>query len=80
MEKPKSLIINSPFVCPAQHWVEGQGAKLEIKPERRPASYEVIDSRNNTKRVETLDLVNTIRGRVDAWRAAGWPGITIVTR
>jgi type III restriction enzyme len=41
----------------------GQGGKLEIKPERRPASYEVIDARNNTKRVEVLDLVNTIRGR-----------------
>ncbi|NEJ11107.1 type III restriction endonuclease subunit R, partial [Rhizobium leguminosarum] len=24
--------------------------------------------------------VNTIRGRVDQWRADGWPGITIVTR
>ena len=79
MKRPGNVIINSPFVCPAQHWVEGK-AGLEIKPERRPASYEVIDSRNNTKRVETLDLVNTIRGRVDAWRAAGWPGITIVTR
>ena len=75
-----SLIINSPFVCPAQHWVEGKGGKLEIKPERRPASYEVFDARNNTKRTETLGLVNTIRARVDAWREAGWPGVTIVTR
>ena len=24
--------------------------------------------------------MNTIRGRVDDWRAAGWPGVTIVTR
>ncbi|MGO8568553.1 BPTD_3080 family restriction endonuclease [Rhizobium ruizarguesonis] len=75
-----SLIINMPYVCPQQHWVESTGGKLEIKPERRPASYEVFDIRNNTKRVETLDLVNTIRGRVDQWRADGWPGITIVTR
>lgn len=75
-----SLIINKPFGCPQQHWVEGKGGKLEIKPERRPASYEVFDVRNNTKRVETLDLVNTIRGRVDQWRADGWPGVTIVTR
>lgn len=75
-----SLIINTPFVCPQQHWVEGKGGKLEIKSERRPASYEVFDVRNNTKRVETLNLVNTIRGRVDQWRADGWPGVTIITR
>jgi Type III restriction enzyme, res subunit len=78
--KLMSLIINTPFECPAQHWVEGNGGKLEIKPERRPASYEVFDARNNTKRTEVLDLVNTIRARLNAWRADGWPGVTIVTR
>ncbi|MCL1630118.1 DEAD/DEAH box helicase family protein [Roseibaca sp. V10] len=75
-----SLIINRPWERPAQHWVEGKGGKLEIKPERRPASYEVFDARNNTKRTEVLDMVNTIRTRVDQWREAGYPGITIVTR
>lgn len=75
-----SLIINSPYVCPAQHWVEGKGGTLEIKPERRPASYEVFDARNNTKRTEALDLVNTIRARVDTWRDNGWPGVSSVTR
>ncbi|WP_031553066.1 BPTD_3080 family restriction endonuclease [Parvularcula oceani] len=75
-----SLIINTPYQCPEQHWVEGKGGKLEIKPERRPASYDVFDARNNTKRTETLDLVNTIRERVDKWRADGYPGVTIVTR
>lgn len=80
MVKPKSLIINSPFVVPKQHWIEGKGNVLEIKSERRPASYEVFDVRNNTRRIEPLDLVNMIRSRVDAWREAGWPGVTIVTR
>ena len=75
-----SLIINSPFVCPDKHWVEGKNGKLEIAPSRRPASYEVFDARAGTKRTETLDLVNTIRRRVDDWRTAGWPGVTIVTR
>lgn len=75
-----SLIINRPWERPAQHWIEGKGGKLEIKPERRPASYEVFDARNNTKRTEVLDMVNTIRTRVDQWREAGYPGITIVTR
>jgi len=75
-----SLIINRPWERPAQHWIEGKGGKLEIKPERRPASYEVFDARNNTKRSEVLDMVNTIRTRVDQWREAGYPGVTIVTR
>lgn len=75
-----SLIINTPYVCPVQHWVDAPGGKLVIKAERRPASYEVFDARNNTKRTEVLGLVNTIRARVDAWREAGWPGVTIVTR
>ncbi|MFG6581307.1 BPTD_3080 family restriction endonuclease [Sulfitobacter sp. 1A13191] len=75
-----SLIINRPWERPEQHWIEGKGGKLEIKSERRPASYEVFDARNNTKRTEVLAMVNTIRDRVDQWREAGYPGITIVTR
>ena len=75
-----SLIINKPWEMPQQHWVEGKGGKLEIKSERRPASYEVFDSRNNTKRTEVLGMVNTIRARVDQWREDSWPGVTIVTR
>ncbi|AVO38012.1 BPTD_3080 family restriction endonuclease [Pukyongiella litopenaei] len=75
-----SLIINRPWERPEQHWVEGKGGTLEIKPERRPASYEVFDARNNTKRTEVLAMVNTIRDRVDQWREDGYPGVTIVTR
>ena len=51
-----SLIINKPWEMPQQHWVEGKGGKLEIKSERRPASYEVFDSRNNTKRKINLNI------------------------
>ncbi len=75
-----SLIINRPWKRPKQHWVEGRGGALEIKPERRPASYEVFDARNNTKRTEELAIVNAIRARVDEWRADAYPGVTIVTR
>lgn len=66
-------------MCPQQHWVPSAGG-LEIKPERRPAGYEIFDIRNNTRRFVELNLVNTIRGRVDQWRAADYPGITAVTR
>ena len=27
-----SLIINTPFVCPAQHWIEGKGGKQRLVP------------------------------------------------
>ena len=75
-----SLIVNRPLERPEKHWVEGRGGALEIRRGRRPASYEVFDARNNTKRTEALGTVDTIRARVDRWREAGRPGVTIVTR
>jgi hypothetical protein len=51
----KSLIINSPYVRPARHWVE---------------------PRPNTP----LDRVNEIRSRLEAWQAAGRPGLTVKER
>jgi len=82
MTAPKSLIINSPFVCPTRHWVESSANSrtLKIVDGRRPAAYEVFDTRNNTRRSEPLDQVNRIRERVDGWRAADYPGVTSVTR
>jgi type III restriction enzyme len=80
MTASKSLIVNPPYVRPEQYWAPERDGALRLTPGRRPASYEIIDLRSNTKRVETLDLVNRIRERVDAWRVAGYPGITSVTR
>jgi type III restriction enzyme len=53
---------------------------LALQDGRRPAGYEIFDTRSNTRRTEPLDLVNKIRERVDNWREAGWPGVTTVTR
>lgn len=76
-----SLIINSPYLKPQRYWEQDDNGKLlSIKDGRRPAAYELVDTRNNTRRVETLELVNRIRERLDAWREAGWPGVTSVTR
>lgn len=75
-----SLILNSPYVAPTRHWQPGTGGALVETAGRRPASYEIFDIRNNTRRSEALDKVNEIRGRVDAWRAAGYPGATAVSR
>ncbi|PNU20419.1 type III restriction endonuclease subunit R [Geothermobacter hydrogeniphilus] len=80
MSQPKSLIINSPYEVPAQYWQQARDGSLALVPERRPAGYEIFDIRNNTRRVEPLTLVNSIRERVDAWRTADYPGVTSVTR
>ena len=77
---PTSLILNSPYAAPTRHWQEGKDGRLALAESRRPAGYEIFDVRNNTRRTETLDQVNEIRGRVEAWRAADYAGATAVTR
>lgn len=74
----QSLIINSPYECPNYHWLEAN-QKLALTAGRRPAGYEIFDTRNNTRRTQPLDLVNKIRERVNDWRAAGYPGVTPIT-
>lgn len=77
----QSLIINSPFETPAQHWEQAAAGKgLVLQQGRRPAGYELYDTRNNTRRVVPLNMVNQIRTRVDDWRAAGYIGVTSITR
>ncbi|GAB6084666.1 DEAD/DEAH box helicase family protein [Desulfuromonas carbonis] len=80
MTAPTSLIINTPYEAPAQHWQQAADGTLSLASSRRPAGYEIIDLRYNTRRTEPLELVNRIRERVDAWRAADYPGITSITR
>ncbi|KWR73221.1 MULTISPECIES: BPTD_3080 family restriction endonuclease [Pseudomonas] len=80
MSKAKSLIISSPFERPTHHWQRKSDNKLQLMTGRRPAGYEIFDTRANTVRAVQLDLVNRIRERVDAWRDAGYPGVTSVTR
>ncbi|CAK0778412.1 type III restriction enzyme [Gammaproteobacteria bacterium] len=80
MSAQKSLIINSPYDCPAQHWQQTRDGTLHRESNRRPAGYEIFDARNNTRRTEELRLVNQIRARVNEWRAADYPGVTSITR
>ena len=79
MSAPTSLIINSAFVEPQQHWAENTDRTLRLEPKRRPAGYEIIDTRENTRRQVSIPLVDDIRQRVNEWRADGWPGVTGVT-
>lgn len=76
-----SLIINSPYECPTHYWTPKRaGSGLDLVPSRRPAGYEIFDTRTNTHRTQSLDLVNQIRERVDQWRSEDYAGITSVTR
>lgn len=80
MAAPKSLIINSPFVEPGQYWAENPDRTLRTESTRRPAGYEIIDTRENTRRMVSIPLVDDIRDRVRQWRTDGWPGTTAVTQ
>ena len=79
MPTPKSLILNSPYERPVFYWRDDRGT-LQLERGRRPAGYEIFDTRSNTRRTEPLELVNRIRERIDDWRAADFPGVTTVTR
>jgi len=81
------LIINSPFAEPAQHWAyEREAKRFARRPGRRPAGYVIatpgIDSQkyDDPGQFIELPLVNRIRPRIAAWRAAGYPGVTGTTK
>jgi type III restriction enzyme len=80
MKRPDNVILNSPFVEPQRHWQQQPDGTLALVEGRRPASYEIYDVRNNTRRVKVLEQVNEIRKRVDAWRSDAYPGVTTVPR
>jgi type III restriction enzyme len=79
------LIVNSPFEEPGHHWAyERERMRFVLRPGRRPAGYVMA-----TPGKETFDdpgifvelpLVNRIRERVAAWRAAGYAGVTGTTK
>ncbi len=82
---PSSLILNSPYKAPSQHWkfVE-ENRPHEVTEGRREAGYMVADPKARPHQDKgifvELPLVNQIRRRVDKWREAGYPGITGITK
>jgi type III restriction enzyme len=79
------LIINSPYEAPAEHWKYERETRLFTRtPGRRPAGYVVATE--GSKAFDDpgvfveLPLVNQIRPRVRAWREAGYPGVTGITK
>jgi type III restriction enzyme len=79
------LIINSPYEEPRHHWRYDREARaFELVAGRRPAGYVVAsgDSRafDDPGIFVEIPLVNRIRPRVKAWREAGYPGVTSITK
>ena len=79
------LIVNSPYDEPAKHWRYDRRTRLfDLVDCRRPAGYVVAseDSRafDDPGTFVEIPLVNSIRPRVKAWRDAGYPGVTGITK
>lgn len=79
------LIINSAYREPTCHWKNDFNSQSFVKESgRRPAGFFVAGQGSNAyndigKFVE-LPLVNMIRPRVKAWKNAGYPGATGITK
>lgn len=79
------LIINSPYEEPQRHWrYERETRTFDLAEGRRPAGYVVAsgDSKafDDPGIFVEIPLVNQIRPRVAAWRKAGYPGISSITK
>ena len=79
------LIINSAYREPEAHWkYDLTIGTFHKEPGRRPAGYIIAgqgrNAYNDQGEFVELPLVNLIRPRVKAWREAGYPGVTRVTR
>ncbi len=79
------LIINSPHEEPKHYWFyDRENRDFQIRDGRRPAGY--VMATPNSKAFDDpgifieIDLVNKIRPRVKAWREAGYPGVTGITK
>ena len=79
------LIINSPYEEPTQYWsYNAETRNFMRKDGRRPAGYLVASERSRSYddpgEFRQINLVNAIRPRIKAWRDAGYPGVTGITR
>ena len=79
------LIINSPYEEPQRHWhYDRERRTFHLAEGRRPAGYLVATpgsrSFDDPGIFVKIPLVNQIRPRVKAWREAGYPGVTSITK
>jgi len=80
------LIINSPYEEPERYWRYNRENRTFtlVEGERRPAGYVVASessrSFDDPGIFVEIPLVNQIRPRVKAWRDAGYPGVSGITK
>ena len=79
------LIINKPYEEPTKHWgYNREKRNFSRELGRRPAGYLIasVDSKtfDDPGVFVAIPLVNQIRPRVKAWREAGYPGVTAITK
>ena len=80
-----NTILNSPFEEPTRYWAYEEGQPV-LKEGRRPAGYYLkmrtrgLQMAMLEEEFVPLELVNTVRERVKAWRERGYPGVTPITR
>ncbi len=84
-EKPSHLILNSPFAEPQRYWeFVRETLSFRIEEGRRKSGYVMATPGamgfEDPGQFREIGLVNRIRPRVQAWRQAGWPGVTGMTR
>jgi type III restriction enzyme len=79
-------ILNSAFEEPARYHHFAPGKEAEVRDGRRSAQYLMARRERHGGVAQILheyvelELVNRIRKRVKAWREAGYPGVTRVTK
>ncbi len=79
------LIINTPYEEPALHWrYDREQRRFDLASGRRPAGYVVASGDSQTFDdpgvFVPIPLVNQIRPRIQAWREAGYPGVSSITK
>ena len=79
------LIINKPYEEPREHWRYHRERRTYSREQgRRPAGY--LKATPNFRGFDDpglfveIPLINRIRPRVKAWRHAGYPGVTAITK
>ena len=83
--KPSHLILNSPFEEPLRHWeFVRESLSFRVAEGRRKSGYVMATPGakgfEDPGQFKEIGLVNQIRPRVNAWREAGYPGVTGMTR
>ena len=79
------LIINSPYEEPTKYWsYDRERRTFSLVEGRRPAGYVIASessrSFDDPGHFVEIPLVTLIRPRVRAWREAGYPGVTGITK